>query len=421
MAVEFSLLALMVVFSAFFSGLEIALFSLGRAHLHTLVEQGVKGAKTVQRLKSNPERLLVIILIGNNIANIGSASLATALAIRIFGDVGVGIATGFMTLLILIFGEITPKTIAVRWAERISLLFARPLQMFGTLVYPAAWLLERLSRGMGKAFSHKSANEIEHETIVTTLSRLGLEEGKIEEHEHRLVENAFRMDQTTAERIMTPRSKVVAVQAGTSLKQALDDLGEQPFSRFPIYEGEKEMVIGILHIRDLFQQYARGSRMELSVEAIATKPLFVAATMPASDLLLLFQRERSHIAIVLDEYGDTDGVVTLEDVLEELVGEIEDEVDSVSHDIIKKADGSYLVYASLTIDDINRSLEIDLPAEEHNTLNGLLVDHFQNIPKPKQQIEIDGYQFVIRSADARKIDLVEMTLPAEEAGIANDE
>ena len=414
MAFEIGLLAVLLVMSAFFAGLEIALFSLGRAHVRTLVERGVPGAKTVRNLKSNPERLLVIILIGNNIANIGSASLATAVAIRIFGDVGVGIATGVMTFLILIFGDMMPKTLAVHWAERYSLLCARPLLFFSYLVFPAVWVYERLSSAMSKAFDHHSASDIEHETVVTTMSRLGLEEGKIEEHEHRLVENAFRMDQTTAERIMTPRSKVIGVQAGTNLQEALKNLRDQPFSRFPVYEGEKEMVIGILHMRDLFMRLSRDPDDAIAVEGIATKPLFVAATMPASDLLLLFQRERSHIAIVLDEYGDTDGVVTLEDVLEELVGEIEDEVDSVSHDIIKKGEGSFLVYASLTIDDINRSLEIDLPAEEHNTLNGLLVDHFQNIPKPGQGIEIDGYSFVIRSADPRKIDLVELTLPPKE-------
>lgn len=404
---EVVFLVLMILLSAFFSGLEIALFSLGKAHLRTLIDQGVPGAATVHKLKKRPERLLVVILIGNNIVNIGAASLATAVAIRLFGEIGISLATGLMTLLILIFGEITPKTFAVKYSEKIALKCAPFLVAFSWLVYPAAWLLEKMSIALTKAASKAKREEMEHETLLTSLSKMGLEEGKIEAHEHQLVENAFRMDKTKAERIMTPRGYIVSVKSGTTLQEAENILREKPFSRFPIIGDEKEGVTGILNIRDLYTGIMQGKE-NTTVDSIAVKPIFIPATMPASDLLLLFQHRRLHLAVVLDEYGDTDGIVTLEDVLEELVGEIEDEADISRASIIKMLNGHVLVYTSVTIDDLNRALEIELPTEGANTLNGLLLNHFQRIPDTNESTTIGDFKIVIRQTDSRKTILAEL-------------
>lgn len=415
MEIELILLVVMIIASAFFSGLEIALFSLGRAHVRSLVERGIKGAITVARLKANPDRLLVTILVGNNIANISAASMATALSINIFSSLGagtalgVGVATGVMTLLILVFGEITPKTFAVRWSEQISLVFARPLEIFGWIFFPVIWVLEKFSRGMTFLFRSKVKQHIKHEVLLMSLARLGLEEGTIDEHEHRIVENAFRLDRIPADRIMTSRSDMVAVESGSALKDAVEFISTKPYTRFPVYQGGQEEIVGILHIRDLYEQIRLGKETTI-IDEISAKPIYVPRTMPLNDLLLLFQKERIHMAVVIDEYGETAGIVTLEDVLEELVGEIEDEVDAVSHKIIRISNDRFLVYASLSLDDINRTLEIDLPAERYNTLNGLLLDVYQNIPQPKEKILYDGLTFIIRQADARKVILVEMIL-----------
>jgi putative hemolysin len=408
MEINILLLILLIFSSAFFSGLEIAMFSLGEGTVRSLVEQKRRGAEIVEKLKRNPERLLVVILIGNNVANIGSASIATALAIELFGNYGVGLATGVMTLLILVFGEITPKTFSVRYNEKIALFNARPLLYFSYLVLPVAWLLEKFSRGLTAAASKKAADPVETERVVKSITKLALEKGKIEEHEHQLVVNAFNLDETAAERIMTPRNKMSALHSSMTVSEAAEFISERPFTRYPIFADEKQGITGVVTIRDIYENFYKGNGT-LLIDSIASKPLFVACTMPVSELLFLFQSSRMHMAIVLDEYGETDGIVTLEDAIEELVGEIEDEADLTGHNFIKMGNGSYLVYASITIDDFNRAFESNLPYEGSNTLNGLLVTRFQDIPSPQENIIIEDCKFKIRQADKRRVHLVEYT------------
>lgn len=409
---EFNLILLVVLIlaSAFFSGLEIAMFSLGEGTIRTLVDQKRPGAHIVERLKKNPERLLVVILIGNNIANIGSASIATALAIDMLGNVGVGLATGVMTLLILVFGEITPKTFSVRYNQQIALFNARPLLLFSYLVFPVAWLLEHFSRALTKRARRRITETVETERVVQNLTKLAVEKGNIEEHEHKLIVNAFRLDETHAERIMTPRNKMLTLRSGMTVSEAVDYIADKPFTRYPIFMDEKQGITGIVTIRELYERKYAGQD-DISIDAIASKPLFTACTMPVSELLFLFQSNRMHMAVVLDEYGDTDGIVTLEDAIEELVGEIEDEVDMTSHDIIRMSSGNYLVYASVTIDDFNRAFETRLPYEGSNTLNGLLVSIHQNIPEPQTKILAGECEFTVRQADKRRIVLVEFKPP----------
>jgi CBS domain containing-hemolysin-like protein len=412
MTLEFAALALLVLLSAFFSGLEIAIFSLGKAHLHSLVERKVRGAAVVARLKANPERLLVTILLGNNVVNIGAAAIATALSMRAFGDIGVGIATGVMTFLILVFGEITPKTFAYRWAERYSLLAARPLEIFSWIIFPLVWLLEKLTRGLTLLSGAESQPGIKHKSLLSSLARMGLEEGELSESEHRLVESAVRLDRVPADRVMTPRSDMIAIEAGKTLAEAIDALAEAPHSRYPVYREELDDIVGILHIRDLYEQLRRKGG-STPVAEIAAKPAFVPRTMVIGDLLRLFQRERSHMAIVIGEYAETAGLVTLEDVLEEMVGEIEDETDFVRKQIHRLGERRWLVDASLPMDDLQRAIGISLPNDQHNTINGLLLDAFQEIPRPGATIEAGGYTFIIRKADARRIILAELIAPRE--------
>lgn len=414
LVIELLWLAAMVVLSAFFSGLEIALFSLGKAHLLTMVESGVRGARTVARLKENPERLLVTILIGNNVVNIGAASVATALAIRLFGSFGIGLATGVMTLLILIFGEIMPKSFAYKWSGRISLLGARPLQVIGWLLFPIVWLLEQLTRALTRlAESRNGRPTVEHRSLLLSLARLGLESGTLDAREHRAVASALRLDRVPVSRVMTPRRDIVAVSHDALIEEAADELLESPYSRFPIYRETKDDVVGMLTLRDAFERLRAGGGGS-TVESVASKPHFVPTTMTIGTLMRIFQHERTHQAIVIGEYGETVGLVTLEDIIEEMVGEIEDEADLVRNRIIKLADNRYLVEASVPIEDLNRAVGIAMPGEQHHTLNGLLTDEYQGIPKPGSRIDIGNKLFVVRQADAKRVIRVEMLITEPE-------
>jgi len=408
MELEIFLLVVSLFASAFFSGLEIAIFSLGESTIHSLAEQKKPGAHILERLKKNPERLLVVILIGNNVANIGAASIATALAIGWFGNVGVGLATGVMTLLILIFGEITPKTFSVRYAQQIALFNARPLLIWSYLVFPIAIVMEHFSRGLTKAAGRKNIEQVEIERVVQSMTKLAAEKGTIEEHEHQLVVNAFKLDETDAQRIMTPRNKIVSLNSGMTVDEAVAFIADKPFTRFPIFKDEKQGISGIITIRELYENKYKGNN-ELAIDVISGKPLFVACTMRVNELLFLFQSSRIHMAVVLDEYGDVDGIVTLEDAIEELVGEIEDEADLAAHDVVRLSNGNYLVYASITIDDFNRAFNTSLPHEGSNTLNGLLVTRYQNIPAPRTIMQVDNCQFMVRQSDKRKISIVELS------------
>ena len=416
MVYEVLALILLVILSAVFSGLEISLFSLGRAHVRTLVERKVRCAKAVARLKANPERLLATILLGNNIVNIAAASIATALAISLFegfgagAATGVGVATGVMTFLILVFGEITPKSFAYRWAERYALIFARPLEFFAIAAFPFIWLLENLSKSLTRFSAKAGKPTVEHRSLLMSLARMGAEEGKIKERELRVVESAFRLEHVPVEMVMTPRKRMVAIPADIRLEEAAKVLAEEPHSRVPVFRGDLDEIVGILRLRDLYERVLEGAG-DASAADIARKPLFVPRAMVLGELLRLFQRERVHMAIIIGEYGETSGLATLEDILEEMVGEIEDEADAVRHRVIKLGENRYILDALLSLEDLRRLTGVSLPGG-HRTINGLLIDLHQNIPKAGDQIKTDGHTFIVRRADARKVILAELrTIP----------
>lgn len=414
MTYEILALILLIGLSAVFSGLEIALFSLSRAYVRHLLDKKAHGAKVVARLKANPERLLATILIGNNIVNIAAASIATAVAIRLFQGIGggaataVGIATGVMTFLILVFGEITPKSLAYRWAERYSLIFARPLEIFGWITFPLVWLMEKLSRGLTMVRGADDRPKVEHRSLLLSLARMGVEEGTIHERQLQAVESVFRLEHVPVEAVMTPRGRMAAIESSVTLEEAAEILAEAPYSRVPVYRDDMDEIIGIMRLRDLYERILKGNG-DTAAAGIAAKPLFVPRTMMLGDLLRLFQRERIHMAIVIGEYGETAGLVTLEDILEEMVGEIEDEADAVRHRAVKLSENRYLIDASLSIEDLRRITGVQLTTS-HNTVNGLLLDLYQNIPEDGAKIQADGYTFIVRRADARKVVLVELRL-----------
>lgn len=330
------LLIILLGLSAFFSGSETALIGLGRIKRKQLVKKKVPRAEIVQRLMTHPDRILITILIGNNLVNIAAAAIATSLAIQFFGNTGVGIATGVMTLLILTFGEITPKAYASHNAARMALKAARPLEIMQRSIYPIVLGLSHMARGISKAFggevksqSNMFATEEEFKIMVS----VGSEEGIIEEEEKEMIHSVIEFGDTTVKDVMIPQEEMVCVEVNQTTGDALDLAVDSGYTRIPVYEKTVDHVIGILHVKDLLSfldqliEMDQKSREQITVGKMMRLAYHIPETKKLDILLHEMQDKRVHIAIVVDENGNTSGLATLEDLLEEIVGEIFDEYD----------------------------------------------------------------------------------------------
>jgi CBS domain containing-hemolysin-like protein len=392
-------LALLLALSGLFSGSEIAFFSVPETRAEALAKQGRRGARALVRLKSNSDRLLITLLIGNNVANIGAASVATYAATEAFGSAGVGIATGGMTLLVLFFGEIVPKSFAAANAETISLaiapLFLGLASALAVLVVP----LEVLTRAVLPATEGMIPTVTESE--IRTLTEIGHAGGEIDPHERRIIQQAFKLDTTRAWEIMTPRVGIFAWQADRTLADIAGDLQTVPFSRIPVYRDSLDEVTGILYVRDAYQALVSGQR-DIQLGRLAREALFVPATVSLTQLLADFQARRVHAGIVVDEHGGTDGLVTLEDILEELVGEIVDETDVPTEAFKRVGKDTILVEGGVELREINHFFNCTLPVLEHRSLNGYLMQVFGRVPDPQQSVEVGGIRIeVVSSSDTQ--------------------
>ena len=380
---EFAIPALagLVGLSAFFSGLEVALVSLERGQLRRVVNEKRSGARSLAKLKSNPKRMLITILLGVNLANIGAAAVATDVAIGAFGNLGLGIATGIMTFILLVFGDITPKAYCYAHAEKISLRFARVILAIQYLLYPLVILLELLTRGIFRTVKIEEKPKRLSEAEVRAILDIGVEEQVLMKEEREMMKEVLEFHDTSVRAIMTPRNSMFVLSSRLLLWDALPLINKSGFSRIPIIEESKDNVVGIVHIRDVLKTIeAKTSYMML--KDLARKPLFVSKDMPISKLLKEFQGRHLQLAIVVDEFGSTEGLVTLEDVIEELVGEITDEKDSELQ-LLRKVDKQTLVvHGDAEIDDVNEALNISLPkGNDYSTISGLLHEQLQRIPR----------------------------------------
>jgi putative hemolysin len=382
------LLFFLLVLSAFFSGSEIALFSLGEARVRTLADEGRRGSRALRRLKSNPERLLATILVGNNIVNIGAAALATALALDLYGSAGVAYATGVMTLLVLVFGEITPKGLATAHADAFALSVAPPIDLLGHVLFPIVRPLERLTRWFVRR-SQKEGRLTVTEGEIREMTAIGHREGAIDEHERHIIERAFRLDETRAWDIMTPRVDIFAWSAERPLSSIAGELPTLRFSRIPVYRESVDDIVGILYTRDAYQALVSGHG-DLPLTDLAREPFFVPGSIPLTRLLSDFQVRRIHMGIVIDEYGGTDGLVTLEDILEELVGEIVDETDLEHQPVVRVSRSELLVEGGADLREINHFFNTAFPQLAHRSLNGYLLDELGYVPRPGEEVERDG-------------------------------
>lgn len=406
---------ILLILSAFFSASEVALVGITRAKVRILSEEGGAAGKRLEKLKNNPDHFLITILVGNNIANVGASAIATAVAFGIFGDAGVAIATGVVTLLLLIFGEIGPKTFATRKTESVALFVATPIYYLTLLLSPFFWVYDRLRR-TGKNGTADVPAVTEEE--IREWIDVGEMEGAIEQDEKEMICSVLRFNDTTAREIMTPRPDVAVIEDTASLEDAVAHFRDTGYSRVPVFHEHTDNIVGTLNIKDLFNAYTAGNHRAF-VKTLMFDVYCVPESKKIDDLLRELQLRRMHMAIVLDEFGGFSGVVTFEDILEELVGDIMDESDTDEvADIIEIGEGLYLVDAQARVTLLNEHFGIALPEDPSNyeTVGGLVFSRLGHIPRLGESITIaEQYiTIVVTKMRGRQILKLKLILPQQE-------
>ncbi|MDD1694597.1 MAG: hemolysin family protein [Methanoregula sp.] len=412
-AIGILLFIICVLLSAFFSSSEVALVAMTRAKARTLVNEGRPGAQAVAILKESPEHLLITLLVGNNIVNIAAASIATAAAIQMFGDIGVGIATGFVVIVLLVFGEIGPKIYAARATDGFALTVAPVILGLSRVLTPVIWLVERLSPtfGIGKDVSEPAVTEEEIKEWID----VGKEDGTIEQGEQDMLYSVLEFGDTPVREIMTPRVDAILMEDTLTFEEAIRIFNETGFSRIPVYHDRIDNVTGILNVKDVFAAMV-SHRKSSTIKEIMYDPMFVPETKKIDDLLKELQVHRVQMAIIIDEYSSFVGIATVEDILEELVGDIMDEFDKEEPDVQELSPGVYVVDAQMWVEDINERMHLALPTDEaYETIGGLIIDRLGHLPQhPGEKVEIDEGRvtLVVMQMHGRRIVKVKIVIRA---------
>jgi putative hemolysin len=387
----------LLILSGLFSSAETALFSISKVKARHISKSDRAADKLILKMKDDPHRLLTTVLIGNNLVNIGAAALATVLALQLFPDKAVGIATGVMTLVILIFGEILPKSFAQRNNIMMARLLIYPVYWFSLLFYPIILFLLFIPRITGKMRKSPSATEEELLTFVEVVE----EEGEIKEEEKELIHNIIEFDDTSASEIMTPRGDMFSLEVDQEID--LRAILQSGYSRIPVIEGSVDNVIGVLHIKDLFMHEATSDERP-DLIALMAKPYFIPENKKLDSLMRQFKKRKQHLAIVVDEHGGVSGLITLEDVLEELVGEISDETDKVESHIVPLSETEWLVLGKTEIEEVNETLGMSIPdLREYDTFSGYILDRIGKIPSLHEEIVLDAFRVVVKEIEGNRI------------------
>lgn len=411
-----AVLVALLMLSAYFSAMETALMSLGRLRVRHLVDEGARGAKRVERLLSNPSRLLSTILIGNNVVNIAATSLATFIAINLFGEsAGLGIATGVMTLVILIFGEISPKTFGLHNSQRFSLRYSGLLTLLYTLFKPLATILEVISRLLLTSLGgqYRAATPTFSEEELRTLVTVGQEEGILQIEEKEMITSVIEFGDTLVKDVMTPRTEVVRVSLRITYPDLIDILRRDSYSRVPVYDKGIDDIVGVLNVKDLLGLEPPDP---FDVRPLLRPPYFVPEFKKVTELLGEFKRKKLHMAIVVDEYGGTAGLITLEDLVEEILGDIADEYDEDElPDFTYIDDNTIEMSGSLNIKDASDVIGRDLPEGEYDTVGGMLMSRLGTVPSVGDCIRVDSLQLTVKGMDGSRVGAVTVLLNSESA------
>ncbi|KHT60047.1 hypothetical protein RJ45_23880 [Photobacterium gaetbulicola] len=394
----FSLLILLLVISGYFSGSETGMMSLNRYKLRHLANQGHRGAKRVEKLLSRPDRLIGLILIGNNLVNILASAIATILGMRLYGDIGVAIATGALTLVVLVFAEVTPKTLATLYPERISFASSVVLQLLMKLLYPLVWFVNGITNGflmlLGLRVDKTHDGKLSSEELRTVVNEAG---GLIPRRHQDMLLSILDLENVTVEDLMIPRNEIAAINVNDDWKSIVRQLSHSAHGRIVLYRDTIDEVVGMLRVREAYRLMM--DKNDFSKENLlraADEVYFIPEGTPLNIQLLKFQRNKERIGLIVDEYGDIQGLITLEDILEEIVGEFTTSISpTLAEEITPQPDGSLLIEGSANIRDLNKSLNWGLPTDGPRTLNGLILEHLEDIPDSQLSIELAGYQMEI--------------------------
>lgn len=398
------LLIFLIILSAIFSGIEIAFFSVSELKIKHLVDKKKKNSELLLKLRTNPQRLLITILILNNLVNIGASSIASVFANNLFGSAGVGIAIGAMTFLILVFGEITPKVVAQANAEKISLIISPTISFFQSILLPAIIVFEYLTNFVSKHFTHGkkfkpqiTEDELKHFVKQST------QEGSIKQLEQEMINNIFEFDDIEAQEIMTPRTDIYALKENLTIQEALPRIIECGFSRIPVYKESIDKLTGVLYVKDLFEHISKGN-LSKPVKELVRKPYYVPETKKIDTLFQQFKKRKYHVAIVVDEYGGIAGLITMEDLLEEIVGEIYDETDEEEPLVNKISENVYEVTGDTRLDDLHDEIGFVYDEEEDfETLNGLILDRLGYIPKKDDILEQKQFKITVKEVSDKEV------------------
>lgn len=400
---EYLLLVALVALSAFFSGTEVALVGIRKSTVTQLVKRKVRGAKALQKLTSNPSWMMSCVNLGNNLVNVAASVFATSIAIRTFGNDGLGITVGIMTFVILVFGEITPKIYSNANSTTIALRGAPILLIFSYALWPIVKLFEIITRGLvrltGSSYHPPPITEEEIKGIVAQ----GLADNILEKEESELVHSALEFDDTVIRTVMTPRTKMFTLPAKMLLFDALPLISENLHSRIPIYGETHDDIVGFLHVRDILVHLEKENRL-ITLEEVSRKPVFVSQEKMVSSLLKEMKGRKTHMAIVMDEHGGVEGLVTLEDLIEEIVGDIEDETDDTPPKEFQTVDKNTIITnGDIKIESINNIFNSELPeGDDYASLNGLLHEKLQDIPKEGDKLEIDNIRIIVEKVAKNK-------------------
>jgi len=395
-----SLLAL----SSFFSASETALMSLSKIRIRNMVEENIPGSKKVQKLVENPSTMLSGILVGNNIVNIGASALATSLAIKNFGSTGVGLATGIMTILVLIFGEITPKSLAAQNSEKMALKVAPFITIIVAVLKPFNVVLIYLTNAIIKVLGGDvdARTPFITEAELKTMINVSHEEGMLESEEKEMIHNVFEFRESRVTEVMTPRTYMVAVSLDSSYDKIVEVFKTQQFSRVPVYDDGIDNVVGILYLKDLI--FFDASKETFEITKYMREPYFTFEFKLITELFSEMRDKSIQVAIVIDEYGGTAGMITLEDLVEEIVGDIRDESDELFNEIEVVEEDEYLVRGSAEIDLINEMLGVKIESEDFDTIGGFVTGLFGRLPETGEQIEFNNMKFVVEHVQKYRIE-----------------
>jgi len=394
---EYEIISLIVLIalSGFFSGLEVALVGTSRSKVRQMLNEKLPGATSLDKLKSNPSRMMASVNLGNNLVNVASTVLATDIALKTFESAGLAIAIGVMTFLILVFGEITPKTYCNANAAKIALRYSRVLLAFSYAFYPIVWMFEKITKGIiNLTGSTQEPPGLTEEEIKGVIEQ-GLHDKAIEKQESELVHGALNFDDIIIRSVMTSRTKMFTLNSKMLLFEALPLINKSGFSRIPIYGKNQDEIIGIVNVRDVLKCLEKEEKM-ISLQQISRKPIFVSQEKKVNDLLKEMQGRKSHMAIVLDEFGGVEGCVTLEDLVEEIVGEIHDETDVTKDNFQREGNSTIITNGDIEIDELNEIFKTSIPqGDDYSTLSGLLHEKLLDIPKEGDKVIIDSLRIII--------------------------